>query len=790
MGLIHNDALERIAAPDLSPDTLALLRKHGARDDVVFLLGRLAWQGDMKACVPDLFDIAIDPSRGRFARVAAIRAVMAVGDDDRRDALWMSLADSDVPVDRRLLAEVLQWAAPTARSIDLLRRTIERLAPEDRHETTGQRQALHGFVDRLAIMADTAPVQPLAMLVDVFNDYLDRPPFVARGECHVSEAYAWLMPAALHAVDRLVGARAAQALGPGALAVMMKLPALRFWRGEDMREFRSTLAINVPRWREVNDALYWRSIAERREHLAAKGERLVDDWPMTITAPFWSFGSDDFDRCLAWVAQKEALDDRLVALSRAVQIYVDADRPRDWLARLESAVAGQAELAQSLEVRLCPRRSPEIEKVDEKHRRWERDQRARARKQERDRAAWVRTLKDDPNRVRHPKGLTPADFSTDQLHLMVSLPGEGLVDRRDQYAAWRALIPEFGEEVALAFRGAAIEHWRAYRPPLASEGADTRSTPYSLTYAMVGLAIEAKDEPGFPAHVTADEAEHAFRYITWELNGFPRWFEVLFKAFPVEGRKAVLKEVGWGLANSAAETPMHHILHDIVYHAPWLNPEIAQFLHDWLWHNALPHHDGLRYAINIMAGGGVAAADLARLARHRIAVLPADAQLPRWYALWVDTEPDAAIPALRAALGTMDTLAASGFAQHFIVSLVGDRHGAASRVGAFRNAAQLKDLYVLMHSYIDSAEDIDRAGKGVYSPTLRDDAQDARDSLFNMLFETPGEDAYRAIRALEHEHPVEKARKWMARRARQRAIIDADEPLWPADEVREFMAAS
>jgi hypothetical protein len=95
----------------------------------------------------------------------------------------------------------------------------------------------------------------------------------------------------------------------------------------------------------------------------------------------------------------------------------------------------------------------------------------------------------------------------------------------------------------------------------------------------------------------------------------------------------------------------------------------------------------------------------------------------------------------------------SNFAQQFIVALLGDRHGTGMRVGAYRNAHDLKSLYVLMHRYIRVAEDIERAGKGVYSPTTRDDAQDARNTLFNMLTEVPGPDAYAAMKALSRIIP-------------------------------------
>jgi hypothetical protein len=88
--------------------------------------------------------------------------------------------------------------------------------------------------------------------------------------------------------------------------------------------------------------------------------------------------------------------------------------------------------------------------------------------------------------------------------------------------------------------------------------------------------------------------------------------------------------------------------------------------------------------------------------------------------------------------------------------------------------------------FIKASDDINRANGGVYSPTLRDDAQDARNNLFNLLSSEPGEDTYAAIKALEKDHPEPSYRQWMAKRARERAIADADEPVWTAGAVHTF----
>lgn len=783
---MDNSAIERIAAPDLGADAKTLLDRFIDNDEVIFFLGRLVWQGEMAECLPDLLKVALDPARGRYARIASIRAVMTIGDGNQKNELWSAIAAQDGPLDRRLLAELLEWADPTTQSVELLLRIIDRLESHERFEATGLTQAIHGFIERLPAMANGVPDHPIARLVEGMNAFLDREPYIERGECHVSEEFAWLMAPAIHAVDRLVGTRSEHALKSDAVAILRMVPAVRFWRAGDVSEYRNSLVENVPRWQELNDLLYWTSVAERRAHLAKKNERLTDDWQVSFMNPFWKLGRGDFDRCIAWIDEKLELDDRLVALSRCAVLFIQADRPADWLERLKAAADGQPELEKALEAVLYPKPSAVAEKWDADHRKWEKENEAREAKEQRDRANWVSALKADPGRVRNPEKLKPGEFSNDQFHLMMSIKDSGVNRDREWGADWQVLVPEFGDEVAAAYHDAAIVHWRHYRPELRSEGADTGSTPYAVIFGLAGLAIEAAEVEDFPAKLTPDEARHAFRYITWELNGFPSWFEALYRAHPEAGFEAVEKELRWELERSAADTPTHHILHDLLYHAPWLHGPVAPLILEWLSDHDVRNADNFRYCLAILSSGGLPAKELARFTESKLVGAASAEQRPRWFALWVDNEPDTAIPALEKELAAMDGGETSAFAQAFIVALLGDRHGSGNRSGAYKTATHLKNLYVLMHRFVKAEDDIERAGKGVYSPTLRDNAQDARNNLFNLLSSVPGPETYAAIKALEEEHPEPSYRRWMGKRARERAIQDADEPLWTTEQVRAF----
>jgi hypothetical protein len=105
---------------------------------------------------------------------------------------------------------------------------------------------------------------------------------------------------------------------------------------------------------------------------------------------------------------------------------------------------------------------------------------------------------------------------------------------------------------------------------------------------------------------------------------------------------------------------------------------------------------------------------------------------------------------------------------------------------AYRQVAHMKALLLLMHQHIRREDDIDRVGKGVYSPGLRDDAQDARDVLLSFIVETPGKEAFLALVDISADHPDKETRPWAAYRAKAKAAQDADFKAWTPEQVRDF----
>src|SRR5712675_2168808 len=95
-------------------------------------------------------------------------------------------------------------------------------------------------------------------------------------------------------------------------------------------------------------------------------------------------------------------------------------------------------------------------------------------------------------------------------------------------------------------------------------------------------------------------------------------------------------------------------------------------------------------------------------------------------------------------------------------------------------------MYILMHKHIRVQDDIDRADGGVYSPELRDDAQDGRNRILHELNKFPGKEAFLALEEIAAAHRQDPSYAHLENLCRTRAEQDADLQPWTPNDVREF----
>lgn len=781
---VDNAAITRIARTDLGGYVLELIEKYFHSDEAIFILGRLVWQGQMRDCVASLTRIPADTERGLYARLVSVRAVACLGSQDQLSTLWRSLNTSPAPIPRRLLAELATYVPAAAEATALILESIDKLESPQQYEPTGLTHALNDFVQRLPLAPSPEADELLLVFAEGLLRYLVREPHIEPGECRISETFRWLMGPALHCIERLIVERSPSALSPVSLRILAAVPVLKFWHGEDYQDRKSTVDSLVPLWPELNDALFWWTVADCRSQRAAKGQELKEDWPVTWLGHFWSFDETSFARSIDWIRDRQLPDDQVVALSRTVRTYSENGQPPSWLDDLRRTVTGNPEMEAALEAMLNPPPSPDTLRYQEQKHRLRDERKRRKAEDAQTRAEFVSRLRADPDIVLHPPRLKPGQLSTVQFHLLQSIGDGKQLNHRAQGADWKALIPEFGTAVAEAYRDAATAFWRVYKPKTRSEGADPANIPYAVVFGLSGLDIEFESGNATIKYLGKAEIRRALQFAIWELNGFPRWFETFYRTWPKLSLKLLWKELEWELKSSPVEQSLHYVLHDLVYYAPWLHADLGPLLYRWLLQHHLLNHDCLRYCRTILVGGGVSASDIATLAWKKISdVGTPPEQLATWHAMRTDADPALSLPVITHLFTSGSLVDPSEFGSAFIVALLGGRRDAGQTFGKFKTPSYLKQLYVLMHHYVRVSDDIERAGKGVYSPTLRDDAQDARERLFALLAEKPSELTYRAILELSSEHPEPRFRDYMRARAYQRAIEDGDLPAWSTSQV-------
>lgn len=777
---LDNSAIVRIATPELEPFTLQLIEEHFDNDRVMFILGRLVWQGKMTQSLAPLGRIAADPQRSHYARLVAVRAIGCLADNERLNELWRAILDSEGEIPRAVFAELVAYAPPKKVSIALILETLARSVGYKRYDSSGLAGNLTDFVNRLAGCAESTSTDDLHAFASGLLSYLQKKPHLERGECELSKAYYWLMPIALRCVEHLIVKRAPAAMSSTTLSIL----AMQ-WFGSELGDIKGALTTLVPAWPDLNDALFWWCIAKCRAQQARRGQSLKDDWPAECSWHFWAFDADSFPRVLGWVRQRPLEDDQLVALARAYRIFNEHDKPPLWREQLLASTHGLKPLQETLQALLNPIPNPTLVRFQEQERKYRRQH---ARQQKRENTQWmhfIERLKANPDLVRHPPGLQPSEMSNFQFHLMEHIrEGSGSSTQLDG-SNWSALIPEFGLAVAEAYRDAAVAFWRAYQPTLRSEGAEPNSIPAAVMFGLTGLAIELNNQD----HITkldAREAESALRYALFELNGFPSWLDSLCRQHLPEATAFFYREIEWELTTSQPEQRPFYVLHDVVYHAPVLHSTLAPLLKQWLMSHQVQNLECLRYSRRIIGSDNLPAAEIAGLALDKIAA-PATPreQLPIWYAVRTDADPTLSLRALRTALKKLSPAAAERFGETFSVELLGGRRNAVLSIGGFNSPTYLKDLYLLMHSVIRVKNDLNRAGGGVYSPTVRDDAQDARERLFGMLQEQSSEITYRAILELAEKHPVQHFCTYMRACAVSRATTDGDMQPWRIEDVAD-----
>lgn len=770
-------AVQRFAHVDLSDDIRQLLQQHEGDQEAASFLLRMIWLGEIKDALPEAKAQALLATAGQYQRMAAIRAVNAVGSkDDMRDVRG-AIALEPAPPNREWLNELCDALEGNEEEIDWLLRELERTGAVAKY-------TVDHLQDGVTKVAQRMPIENLPKLLNGLHRLLSVAPFIDARFCKISTRFGWLLHPAAFAVERLVSERDPAAMSEVALAVLGMLPVSKRF-DSDIRDLKVDFSKLVPDWQELNRTLFWAEVARaRKDHEGTNFGPVTYIRQANSFEAFWRFSAGDFDYFIGEIATRGLIDDKLVALSGALDAYVQGGRGAARLKQLKGAVSGIPELTARLDLFLHPpKRDDELSRQNQK---WKEQSRARSRREKDNLQKSRDYISKHLDTLRDPGFSDPNDISKTQWYLHHQTRNKAEQKGKWTSGDWRSLIPEFGEDIARAYRDGAIVHAHRASPKLRSEGAEANTTTASTILGLTGLAIEARETAGWAKNVSEQDANRAWLFAAHELNGFPEWFPDLFAQHKGTLAKLIMREVEFEIA-SEPEGGMHYIISDLAWSGKWAWAELGPAIFDLLRRREPTNGETLSKLLHIVLASGVPDEDVLALAKARAAD-PDTKHAVQWYAVWTGIEPGTAIPAFSMYLdGLSENRESVDVAMSYATHLFGDRRSdfPLGRT-AFKEPQFLEQLYTMLHRHIHRSEDIDRANGEAYSPTLRDRAQNSRDAIFNLLNSTSGKEAYIAMKNIAAGESDPDTGRWIAHRALQRATQDADMDAWTPEQVREF----
>lgn len=781
--------VRRLADPKLASTVNDLLKKYATHDDICTLMLKLIWQGRISDSTDAALSVAMDDQASSYIRTCAICAVAASGTIEQHDKLVNALLVDTSKLSSSTLGEICELFFPNILSVPQLLKILQNTESPERYSLSQLQQSIEDIAKTIL------PEVEAEKLLGGLHKLLKSQPFIEQRHCKISKRYAWLLPVAIKLSNRFIQKKHLFSFDPIVLDLF-----LGFLVTQDFGEFSVSdgdkILKDAKAWPEFRYKLFWHAIGAARDREKDSKKYPTEWWQVRWELHnFWMPRPDDLEQLFEDLIHKPLMDDRLIALSAIFQVYIDAGRHRQLRERMKWAVAITPELETRLKELLHPGPLSEEEK---KRRHQERSFKQRrieyGERQEANRKQWQQALKRKPEEIRNVGNAKKGEIWSRTAYLY-----DRIREKKDEgehglgYSKWKVLIDEFGFEVAKNFRDGCVAYWREYDPFTYPNRRTSNSIPWPRIIGLTGIAMEAADDPDWVKKITREEATLAAHYSICELNGFTGWFKELYVEFPEQVDTVIKDELRWEIHESPEENTSTHTLSALRYGDKEFKKRHRSLLFDLILQKEPANDVVLDHALSLILEDHLdpdfkkkvavlaykrfeAATDKKRKITWLIVLLCIDGN--RGYELlkkWIKD-----LPSMKQQKETMI---------NFCAALTG--HGNprfALAVRDFERIEVLGKLMPLIYKFVQSEEDAQH--EGVYSPGIRDHAQETRSNLLKVIFDTRGRSSYDVLMNLSKTVSDSYSKDRMDYLAKERAALDAEFEPWSGSAVAEFAVSA
>jgi len=770
--------LASFAHEDLTGSIRAALKLHAGSGPALEFLLQLIWKGRLAGAWPEVAELIRTDSGDREVGGWGWIAANAIGTKGQLQELREWYLNTAAVVKREILIKLIEGLPSDEDSSRWLQMALERCVAMETRTFDRLEHELTDYVERLREEHLPALLLAFDRLLSVETQSTELGELPGR--------HRWLLGPACQVVARLIQARHAAALDNASVSTLLRYGTTRS-AGIDPKKLKHDLRSLIAEWPELNVLLFWESIGQERVAMHPS-EKLTQWWQATHRA-FFQARSIPFASMLDAISTKEAADDRAVALSLAIQLFRNAESPSEWLEQLREATSSSHELTIQLEQFLAPPKLDAELAWEEDEKLWQKECDEKRVKAKREWDTYFSALRANLAALRNSMADDPGSLSNEVINLYDACPKGNSSNTSYSFADWRALETEFGYDVARFYRDAAITLWRNHVPKIRSEGAAPNETTYAVLVGLSGLAIEFHEDPDWLDSLTPEDAECACRYASFELNGFPSWYADLFKRFPSVVGKFLLEEIRYELEQENSGTKLHHVIDRLGWAAEWSRDWLAPRILELLAIFEPTSQDSLDTLLKILRESALSNEAIADLCNRKCRDgSDVTGNAASWLAAWIGVSPEEGLASLDRHLTRLEGNGSqTEFVMQCIVRIGGSRHRSSVVArNSFHEVRHLMALHRLAYRHVRIEEDIDRSHGGVYSPSLRDHAQDARGIFLDHLVRAPGKEAYLALLEVAEEAHHPRMRSWILKRAREKAEQEGDLEAWSPDQVRDF----
>lgn len=771
-------SLRRFADPALDGHVADWWKQAGSDTEAQHLILRLARHGKLAAGLAIAKSVAFDRNADEITQLLASRLLIEMGSADDKTGFAAHVIAHGAALPRSLVLEALSTLTPDFIWVDAFFALIDTVGVRDES----------GYKSILPINDDLAAALRSQDDLRSFVDHVVARSGELRGsgepgaDLGFREAFAEIAAAA---ATKLLASHPDEIPDVVTDLVMLLHEAHRFTDAEIALATLNAEFATSPGRRQSS---YWRAVTLARAHPWNQTKDDVNSWslgflgwPVTLDAP-------DIDWLLTDARDQAEPVDRLNALSAAFQIWRRSGEDSDVLARIRRAVEHDVALYAEVEAWLAP--PTEITAIAQQMADLEiLENRNRKHFEERD-SSWVdllSNLKNDPSVFDNLNPTTEETVDSRLYHLWQFLSWR--VQNRSQHSidSLDVVEPIFGPELTRKFGSALIAF--AYERAAIDRDDLTGAEPHKITsfdiMALGGMSLAAATTPNWAQSLDPAGAREAARLAAIELNGFPAYLLSLTDAQPEIVRQMLLKRAIAQLDARNAEG--HGMLDRLEYADPKLSSLIASDLEAYLKdHPAIAPAMLEKLVSVLMRALPTDTATLSALTAERVQASTDPVIVAYYLLLLFAIEGDGAVDAMRDRMAAFNPADQAILCSALLPRVVGGRFNRGAIVRQTFAVTRLEQMLVLAFEGIRVSEDLNRpAGEG-YSVSDRDEAEDARNAIFNRILETPGEATQAVLRRLMTIPDFPIRPEWLRVHALRRAERDAELAPWLPGDVLDM----